>query len=356
MPNRCKAGLFLEAARCRACASRTARDVSFSTLWAVIDRLYSLSAACAEAIDETAGSLFNRGHGIEDHVLAETACHKLNAGRQIFDEVYRHNTGRQPEIVHAVTVDRCIEQVFRLHPSLCVIVPWIGRPHEEGRQHERIGIEEHVPRAHHPRSVGKPQAIAIKIENRSEFVVPGKDLAHLVGSKLLDGWTKRRLELREQHSEPAARRLHDGWRFSLDHLISRVAQISRSPVDYPANAGVDWISVTVACDRNADRFRQRLAVEWHGYPQWIARIAGRHDARCETHIFHGTGNRPLYRRELGKKAALDGGRRIERRDPARRGLERCDAVGESREPQRATDIIAVMDRAEARGCGGSGTA
>src|SRR5207244_13335210 len=105
MPNRCRGGLFLEAARCRACASRTARDVSFSTLWAVIDRLYSLSAACPEAIDETAGSLFNRGHGIEDHVLAETACHKLNAGRQIFDEVYRHNTGRQSEIVHAVTVD-----------------------------------------------------------------------------------------------------------------------------------------------------------------------------------------------------------------------------------------------------------
>src|SRR5439155_1737499 len=115
----------------------TARDVSFSTLWAVINRPYSSrpdvsSAACPEAIDETAGSLFNRGHGIE---------------------------------------------------------------------------------------------------NRSEFVVPGKDLAHLVGSKLLDGWTKRPLELREQHSEPAARRLHDGWRFSLDHLISRVAQISRSPVD-----------------------------------------------------------------------------------------------------------------------------
>jgi len=42
-----------------------------------------------------AGSLFNGGHGIEDHVLAEAACYKLNAGRQIFDEVYRHNTGRQ---------------------------------------------------------------------------------------------------------------------------------------------------------------------------------------------------------------------------------------------------------------------
>src|SRR5437762_3324366 len=183
----------------------TARDVSFSALWAVIDRPYSSrpdvsSAACPEAIDETAASLFNRGHGIEDHVLAETARHKLNAGRQIFDEVYRHNTGRQPEIVHTVTVDRCIEQIFRLRPSLCVIVPRIGRPHEEGRQHERIGIEEHVPRAHYPRSVRKSRPIAIKIENRSEFIVPGKNLAHLVGCKLFDGWTKRSLELGEQYS------------------------------------------------------------------------------------------------------------------------------------------------------------
>ena len=49
-----------------------------------------------------AGSLFNGGHGIEDHILAEAACYRLNAGRQIFDEVYRHNTGRQPEIVDTV--------------------------------------------------------------------------------------------------------------------------------------------------------------------------------------------------------------------------------------------------------------
>ncbi len=93
---------------------------------------------------------------------------------------------------------------------------------------------------------------------------------------------------------------------------------------------MEWISVTIACDRNADRFRQRLAVEWRGYPQWIARVAGRHHARCETHILHATGNRSLYRRELRKKTALDAGRRIECRDPARRGLERRDAVGESR--------------------------
>ena len=49
-----------------------------------------------------AGSLFNGRHGIEDHVLAEAACYKLNAGRQIFDEVYWHNPGRQPEIVDTV--------------------------------------------------------------------------------------------------------------------------------------------------------------------------------------------------------------------------------------------------------------
>src|SRR5437667_9762132 len=40
---RCRGGLSLEAARCRACASRTARDVPVPTLWAVIDRLYSYS-------------------------------------------------------------------------------------------------------------------------------------------------------------------------------------------------------------------------------------------------------------------------------------------------------------------------
>src|SRR6266566_4469935 len=40
----CRGGLFLEAARCRACASRTARDVSVSTLWAVIDRPYNCAS------------------------------------------------------------------------------------------------------------------------------------------------------------------------------------------------------------------------------------------------------------------------------------------------------------------------
>jgi len=40
----CRGDLFLEAARYRACASRTARDLSVLTLWAVVDRPYSGAA------------------------------------------------------------------------------------------------------------------------------------------------------------------------------------------------------------------------------------------------------------------------------------------------------------------------
>ena len=39
----CRGGLFLGASRCRACASRTARDVSVSALWAVIEGVNELA-------------------------------------------------------------------------------------------------------------------------------------------------------------------------------------------------------------------------------------------------------------------------------------------------------------------------
>ena len=160
--------------------------------------------------------------GVENHVLSEAASDKLNAGRQIFDKVYRNHACRQPQIVHTVAVDGCIEEILRLHSPLCVVVPRVRWPHKEGCQHKWIGIQEQVPRSHHARSVRKPGAIAVQIEDRPEFVVPAKDPAHLVASKLLDGRTKRCFELREQHSEPAARWFHDRWWFGLHHVISRV--------------------------------------------------------------------------------------------------------------------------------------
>ena len=103
-------------------------------------------------------------------------------------------------------------------------------------------------------------------------------------------------------------------------------------IDQGEDAGMDRIAVTVARDRNANWFRQRLAVKWRWHPPWIVRIAGGHYTRGEAQIVHGTRNRALHRRELGKKAALDSNGRIECGDSAWCGLERRHAIGKRREP------------------------
>ena len=60
----CRGGLFLEAARCRAGASRTARDVPVSTLWAHTDRPYSFMNCRPESCKH--GIEYSRAFSIED--------------------------------------------------------------------------------------------------------------------------------------------------------------------------------------------------------------------------------------------------------------------------------------------------
>src|SRR5262249_22712609 len=57
-----------------------------------------------QSVNKTTSALFDCGHGIEDHILAESAAHELNPGRQIGNEVDWHKPGRQPKIVDAVTI------------------------------------------------------------------------------------------------------------------------------------------------------------------------------------------------------------------------------------------------------------
>src|SRR5438093_1327839 len=289
-----------------------------------------LSAARPQLINETARALFDGRHAVENRVLAETASHKLNAGRQVFEKIYRYHASGESEIVHTVAVDRCVEEIFRLHFPLYIVVPRIHWPHEEGCQYEWIGIQKQAPGAHDSSSVRKSGAIAVKIEDGAEFVIPAKDPAHLVASKLLDGRTKCGFELREQHSEPASRCFHDRWWFNVDDVISRVTQVTRRTIDQPADARMDWISVTVARNCNANRLQQRLAVEWRWHPPRIARIAPGHNAGGKTHVVHRSRNRPLHRCELGEKAALHDGRRIECGDTARGRLKRRHTVRKSR--------------------------
>src|SRR5262245_4928737 len=67
-----------------------------------------------EPVDQTTGPLFNRRHGIENHVLAEASPDELHARGQIFDEIGRDDASGQTEVVDAVAVDRCVEEILGL--------------------------------------------------------------------------------------------------------------------------------------------------------------------------------------------------------------------------------------------------
>src|SRR5439155_20963714 len=156
-------------------------------------------------------------------------------------------------------------------------------------------VQEHVPGTYDSSPIGETRTVTIEVENLPELVIPAKDPADLVAAVLVHGGTKRSLQLREQHAEPAARWFHDGGRLGLHDVITGVAEMFRRAVDQPANTGMDCVSVTVASDRNANRFRQRLAVEWRGHPPRIARIAGGHHACCEARVCHASRTRTLNR-------------------------------------------------------------
>ena len=47
-----------------------------------------------QSLDQATCALLDRGHGIQDYVLPESAAYELNSCRQVFGEVHRHETGR----------------------------------------------------------------------------------------------------------------------------------------------------------------------------------------------------------------------------------------------------------------------
>src|SRR5580658_8476013 len=99
------------------------------------------------------------------------------------------------------------------------------------------------------------------------------------------------------------------------------------------------VSVTVACDRDANRLGQRLALKRRRYPPGIADITAGHHTCSKTHIRDGAGDRTLNRGELPVQTALDGRGRVEGRDATLCRLERHHTIGEGREPQRAGDLV-----------------
>src|SRR5262249_20222080 len=152
------------------------------------------------------------------------------------------------------------------------------RTHQERREHERVLVEEQAPRTHHARAVGEAVAIAVEVQEHADLIIPAEDAFDVVAAVLLDRWCERAMPFPYEHAEAAACRLHDRRRFDLDDVIAGVAQIARGALDQGDDAGMHRIAMPIARDRNADRRRQRHAVERYWHPPRITRIVLRHHA------------------------------------------------------------------------------
>jgi len=81
-----------------------------------------------EPVDQTTGPLFDRLHGIENHVLAEASPDELHARGQILDEINWDDARGQTEVVDAVAVDRRVEEILGLLKTARIMRVRSARP------------------------------------------------------------------------------------------------------------------------------------------------------------------------------------------------------------------------------------
>src|SRR5262245_63183955 len=149
-----------------------------------------------EPVDQTTGPLFDRRHRIENHVLAEASPNELHARGQILNEINWDDAGGQTEVVDAVAVDRRVEEIPGLLKTARIVVPRIRRTHQERREHERVLVEKQAPRAHHARALGEAVAIAVKVQELTDLIIPAEDAFDVVAAVLLDRRAECALHLR----------------------------------------------------------------------------------------------------------------------------------------------------------------
>ena len=98
-----------------------------------------------------------------------------------------------------------------------------------------------------------------------------------------------------------------------------------------------------------DRARQCGALQRRRHPGRITDIGRRHRLQRDPQIADGAGQRPLDRHHRHRRRSLLGGTRIEIGNAPDRGPQAIDASAIGRIAHRACDVIAVRDRAHARG-------
>ena len=82
----------------------------------------------------------------------------------------------------------------------------------------------------------------------------------------------------------------------------------------------------------------------------------RHRAEREAHVAHLARDRSLHAHQLHRRRTLGRRRRVEGGDAAERGPDRRHAAGVGRVAQRAAEVVAVRDRADAERHRGGGAA
>ena len=221
------------------------------------------------------------------------------------------------------------------------------RLHGRRRENDGIGLEEHLPAADVAVAISGGAHEAFTVENIRALAHAGPGDLEIVRG---DGEHAGLLQCDDfcrQNVGPGAPHAVDVGNLDLLDAIAGFLQVVGGLRQRRAHGNVDLHVLGNFRERDLDRALGLWAFQWRGNPPGVARIALAHGGERETGVGDRARQRALRRHEMREHRALACRAFVIGGNSPLRRLDGDDAIAMGRPAQRAADVVAMADRADA---------